>query len=486
MSGIRVLAGLLALPLFGLALRAAEPDVRILEAVARADRQAVVALLRARADVNATWPDGSTALHVAAAQGDAALVSMLIDAGANVDTTNRYRVTPLVEAAAVRSGPVVSLLLRAGANANSTTGSGETVLMTAVHSGNVEAATALIEAGADVNATEGTRGQTALMWAAAAGRPEILRRLLASGADVSVRDRIGAAGTGRGRGGGGGGCRPPATGGMAALHYAAREGDRDAVAALLDAGADINQTDADGWTALHLATLNTHYTVAADLLERGADVNRADQAGVTPLYVAVDIHTAERNVAKCPARPERDVMTAVDLAGRMLARGAVPDSRLRRGGVGPGATAFVRAARKVDLPMMRLLLDHGADPLIPLENGTTALMYAAGMDTGRFGQPSAGPEADAIAAVMLCLERGADIHAVNDRGNTALHGAAAAGNDAVARLLVEKGARIDARNMQGLTPIDVADGGDGRVDGNDRTIARPATAALLRTLLGER
>src|SRR5262245_5030901 len=95
-------------------------------------------LIRQRADVNATQPDGTTALHWAAHWNDLETVNLLLRAGANVKAANRYGATPLSESVVTGNAAMVEALLNAGASANTlTTADGETVLMTASRAGNI-------------------------------------------------------------------------------------------------------------------------------------------------------------------------------------------------------------------------------------------------------------------------------------------------------------------------------------------------------------
>ena len=133
----------------------------LVEAAMRGDATAVRSLLDDGADVNATYGDGSTALHWAAGNGNLELTRLLLDAGARVDATTRIgRMTSLFMAA--KSGEKLPSSKRcwgAGASANESNGNGTTVLMSAAASGNRVAVRTLIDSGADVNATEETNGQ---------------------------------------------------------------------------------------------------------------------------------------------------------------------------------------------------------------------------------------------------------------------------------------------------------------------------------------
>ena len=112
-----------------------------------------------------------------------------------------------------------------------------------------------------------------------------------------------------------------------------------------------------------------------------------------------------------------------------------------------GETPFVRAALSGDIEVMRLLLEHGADPNIATTQGTTALMAASGINWIP-GQTYSHPEADYIEAVKLCLERGADVNASNSLGLTAMHGAANRGWASIIQILADHGAKVDAKDRR--------------------------------------
>ena len=117
-----------------------------------------------------------------------------------------------------------------------------------------------------------------------------------------------------------------------------------------------------------------------------------------------------------------------------------------------GQTPFIRAALSGDIEVMRLLLEHGADPNIATTQGTTALMAAAGINWIP-GQTYSHSEADYVEAVKLCLERGADVNASNSLGLTAMHGAANRGWASVIQILADHGAGAE-REGQGRQNAD--------------------------------
>ena len=309
---------------------------------------------------------------------------------------------------------MVARLLQAGADANAAQASGETALMTCARSGVSAAVEPLLAGGADVNAAEAANGQTALMWAAWEGHTDVVRALLAHGANADART----------------------TTGYTALLLAAREGYADTTRTLLDAGADVNAAAEDGTTALLVAVIRRNLEYADLLLSHGADPDLGP--GFTPLHWAAGKWDTELNDLSNGVvegnqwsafggllEPDR-----LHMVRKLLAHGADPNIRtLRTPGFGiqvkghlgnmKGATAFLIAAKANDLAVMRELLENGADPLEPTDNGTTPLMVAAGV--GHAPGITRSAEDEALRAVTLCVELGADVNAVERAGR---HGAA--------------------------------------------------------------
>jgi ankyrin repeat protein len=459
-------AAVMAVLLATSSLAASGPDLRLLEAIKHSNRDAVRALLGERADVRATEPDGTTALHWASQADDIDLMRMLLDAGADPAATTRYGVTPLFLAAVNGSPAAADLLLRAGASPHVVLPEGETILMTAARTGSTDVINLLIDRGAVIEAREHWHGETALMWAAAENHADAVRTLAARGADLNARStRFELARRRSGQ-------SILSLGSWTALMYAARQGAVDSTRALLELGADPNLTDPDGATALVLATINAHYDAAALLAERGADPNIADNdARMAALYAAVDMNTLAIGHGRPNTKPSGR-LSALDLIKVLLDHGAEPNARLKAPlmqrhhsagdrALGEGSTPFMRAAKTGDVAAMRLLVAAGADPKLMQPNRTNALMLAAGLGW-RDGSPAApsfdqGTEADAVEAIRYCLELGLDINATNSAGETALHAAVSGrGSPAIIRFLVEQGASLDAKDQRGRTPLDVA------------------------------
>ena len=480
---------------FLLAVRSlgAASDARLAEAVKHQDTAAVRALLEQQVDVNAPAPDGATALHWAAFWDDLATTGLLIRAGADVNAANDYGVTPLSLACTNGKAAIVEALLEAGATPNAALTTGATPLMTCARTGSVDAVRAVLAYGGDVKARETWQEQTALMWAVAEGHAPVVQALLEHGADVRARSRVRPqrrrVHDDRSREG-----HMPEQGGFTPLLFAARAGRLDTAQLLLAAGAHVNETAADGNTALLVATVRGHVNLATFLLDQGADPD-ASGPGYTALHWAAGLWETELTSRAGIAAERDDEWRA--LAGlptgkmaflrALLSHGANPNAPLVKSpprfgftpgvvALDPGTTPLLLAAMAGDVGVMRVLLASGADSQLASNDGTTPLMVAAGL--GR-SQVSSVTESDALEAVELALELGADVDAANEAGNTALHGAASRGLDAIVQRLADAGATVTVQNKRGRTPLDMA-------APTPLSTGSPSTMALLRTLAGQR
>ena len=581
----------------------------VADAVMNGNHAGLRVLLQQKADVNAAQIDGATALHWAAYRDDMEAARLLISAGAKVDAANREGITPLFMASLYGNVELINALVNAGADAKQKGPHGETMLMLAARNGSAESIKLLLRAGTDVNAREPVRGTTALMWAVEQKHPAAVKALLDSGADHRaksgpaglprnymaqkvntanveaamkrwseavksgrtyeqqlafeeangkrvqrllpdftkddlptiakfiaqatafadvdtildfIRPQVIAAGKDVdeldrlvrqqieeaeatndsdvvvaglvGRGGGG----------LTALVFAAREGDLESSKLLVAAGADVNQTTEYGWTPLLTATNNRHYKLAAWLIENGANVNLANKGGWTPLYLATDNRNIEGGDFPVP-KPDMDHL---DLIRILLDHGADPNLRSKDNTLTrtiftmqwffeAGATPFVRAAQSGDVELLKLLLAHGADPSIATDFDDTALSAAAGIGWVE-GVTYEHSMKENFEAVKMLLELGLDPNSANRDGRTPLMGAALKGRNDVVQILVDHGAKLDTRD-RGSRDTDTSvsknaghtwqalDYADGLVRvGVQSAVNRPETAALLRKLMTDR
>jgi ankyrin repeat protein len=514
-------------------------------AVFRSDKEMVDMLLRAGANPKLANREGSTPLWLASVNGNAPIIDALLKAGADVNEKLPLGRTPLMAASRTGEVDAMKVLVDHGADVNAKeTLRGTTPLMWAADEGHAPAIQFLIQHGADFKARSGLaergrgpalgksndpRKAVAAQGAAlAAGQALDLGDLSALRGDPNGIAGAGRAGVGRGAGRG---QATPAAGaaaangadqaddGAAALGFGGRRGqapvkdggaltplvyatladDLDSVKVLLAAGADVNQTTGYGWSPLLVATQNRYYNLGAYLLDHGADVNLTNKGGWTPLYLATDNRNIESG--DYPVRkPDMDHLEFIKL---LIGKGANVNARMKDSTETrtvftnqwldeSGATAFLRASQSGDIVLMRLLLEHGADPKINTTLNVTPLQVAAGIGWVEGITYEWSPEST-LQAVKMLIDLGADVNAQADTGRTALHGAAHKGSTAVVQVLVDHGAKMDIRDygntdnrggklaVHTWEPVDYADGLV-RV-GVQSAIPHPETGLLLRKLM---
>lgn len=418
-------------------------DAPLADAAERGDWVRVEALLKEGADVKAAQVDGMTALHWAVHHDNADVVRRLIAAGADVRAANRYSVSPLSTACVNGTEAVVVALLEAGADPNE-----GSVLTTAARTGRVGPVKALLDRGAKVESV-------ALHRAAAEGHAAVVELLLKAGADAKAR----------------------LPSGFTALHFASRDGRLEVVRVLLKAGADASDAipidkrgrgmPLKGTSALILAVENGHFDLAMALVEAGADPND-QRSGHAPLHVLAWVRKANRGDDEDgqPAPRGSGALTSLEFAKALVKRGADPNLALERGDSGAGrlsmrgATPLLLAAKRADLPYIKLLVELGADPLRANEEGATPLMAAAGIGT-LAPTEEAGSEDEALETASYLLAAGADVNAVDKKGETAMHGAAYKSLPKMVQFLADRGAKIETwnrKNKHGWTPVLIAEG----------------------------
>jgi ankyrin repeat protein len=495
-------------------------------AAASGDTGLMETLLYAGANVRATTRLGGYApMHVASQSGHALAIATLVKGGADVNMLTSTGATPLMMAALSGKAEAARALLDAGADINvKDKVNEETALMFAAAHDRADIVRLLVERGADLKAT-------AKVIDRGAGPP--------APGEVALREAQRGGGRSQNRGEDGRGAaqgRPandapgvtrPYTfneligkvGGLTALHFAARQGSAQSVRALVEGGADVNQiSPADQASPLLIATVNGQFDVAMYLLEKGANPNLASDAGATPLYAALNVHWAPKSFYPQPRAHLQQKASYLDYMKALLDRGADPNARVQRKIWytsynfdnlridESGATPFWRAAYASDLEAMKMLVSYGADPNIRTtksagrnfrDDGTreggdttpralpagapsiTPLMAAAGAG---YGEGYAGnahrfaPTGMLAAVKYLVDELGVDVNAVDADGTTAMHHAAARGDNEMILYLVQKGADVTVVNRRGQSTADMANGPVQRIQ------PFPETLALLEKL----
>jgi uncharacterized protein len=349
----RASARLLPIILLPVVASAARPP--IVEAAKEGDTATIRALLQKKADVNAMDADGTTALHWASYRDNLEAADTLLRAGANANAATDLGVTPLWSASENGSSAMARKLLAAGANPNLALLSGETPLMVAARGGYAEVVQQLLDKGANPNA-HGSRGQTALMWAVAQKHPETVKVLIGHRADLNLKSDVWTEVM----------AIPPhgylpynkaiPHGGETALMFGARVGDLES--AKLLAAADANVDDADAWgvSAVTLAAHSGFTDLVGFLLDKGADPNRGD-CGFTALQEAI----MRRDEKMAFALLEHGADPNMPLKTWTPTRRSSDDFNFEAQLV--GASPYWLAARFTEPSVMRLLVKHGADPL---------------------------------------------------------------------------------------------------------------------------
>lgn len=463
----------------------AAPNLSAVADAARADELAAVRdLIKEKSDVNATANDGSSALLWAAYHSNVEMTKALLAAGARVDEANHYGVTPLLQASRNGDVDIIKALLDAGAEPTRWHAEGETPLMAAARTGRVEAVRLLISHGSFVNATDPFQEETALMWASSEGHLEVVKELLAAHADPNLKGHVSTLTERKNE--------DHPSGGFSALMFAVRNGHEDVAKVLIQGGADLKATNADGATATVVAIVNDRFDLAKELLDLGADPNDGS------LFFAVDMHDATTDMRAHdgsrlqPNHPNK--LTSLALVKSLLDLGADVNKpfvgALHSTTLCCGATInsspFYRAATAADIEILKLMLAKGAKvDYSPAEvkgkdgkpaarglngnTGKTALMaalkggngapIAGGPGFTRIGPPIYREDGvrDPLEAMKILLAAGADPNAKAPDGSTPLHQAVQEQQVPMIRALVAAGAKLDAVNKDNLTPLLLAE-----------------------------
>ena len=466
-------------------------------AARRGNASVIQLLLDASADPETESATGSvTPLHFAAASGKAASVQALMDHGVELDARESiWGQTPLMFAAAAGRTEVIRVLLQAGSDPALTAAVLDMPSRDEFDRQDQQARRArMAETEQTVDRTGEVRqgGTEQRRTASSSGRAQSERELLL----VQQRDRVNQPLSHAQLVGG--------YGGMTALLMAVRDGHASTAFALLDHGVEIDQVSAGDHTSpLLMALINGHFGLAMELFNRGADPTVASDAGATPLYIALNTEWIPKSRHPQPTHRLQQEVTYLDLMKAFLEAGVDPNARLTKQlwyttfgddylrTNRTGATPFWRAAYGLDLRAMKLLIEHGADPNIPTQKSAgrsyrggggaqSGVLDPSGLPPVPVGGPGAWPihaasgigygegyaanihrhvpESWTSSVRYLIEELGADVNARDHNGYTALHHAAARGDNELILYLVSQGANVSVVSRRGQTVADMANG----------------------------
>jgi ankyrin repeat protein len=406
--------------------------VKLAEAAETGDLETLKALLAAGIDPDTVVnvPDSRTPLALACKNHHVECAGLLIAAGADVnkmDSDKRTALKSVCDSYGEKEyPPVVELLLENGADPEAYPEGSDGPLHYAAMYGLTGTVKLLVKHGALVN-RKGSYGRTALMYAAMSGNsPDMITFLINNGADLrAVND-----------------------GGDTVLFELITHDNPNPESAvvLIKAGADVNAVHKNYGTPMHWAAFCGRIEIAEVLIASGADVNAPDKNGDPPITNAMS--RTNIKMAKYLFEHGADPDTKTRFGTTLLAFAADNDdlefaksirekSALKQKTSGsappPAPGALLTAARSGNLKMMKYLIESGSEPdEKDSMTSETPLMKASYHNH--------------IKSVMYLIEKGADVKAVDSRGNTPLLHAAWSGHTAIVKYLLEHGAEVNERN----------------------------------------
>lgn len=518
------LIALLSFPLQG----ENSPDTSIMDAVAEGNADKVQRLITEGRDINAANSRGNTALMVAAQRDNAELVELLLKNRANPDAKDKYGWTALIAAARAGRTEVARVLLQNGADHSITDKDGKTALLHAIDMARTEMVTMLQEFGAnprkqgtkEVSATEtairqgrtealepllakgginqkNAAGMTPLMIAVRADRKDMVRLLLEKGADINVKDYAGKTAffySIHKK------VRTPIfdmllekgaeyditdNSGMTSLMQAVQSGNVEIAGLMIEKGVDINARKKDELTAIHIAASQGNKEMMNFLISKGASLTVRDKDSNLPLMISLMRNHVDSARLLYEAKPDvvpeliyHTGMNDLDKVKELLGSGNVDVNKRASG----GQSALFLAALKKNEKMVRLLLQHKADPNLKDKKGDTPLMAAKGNTPtmialleygatvqlkGKFvivGSPennllveTAG-KGDTALVEALIKYHNADVNAVNFKGTTPIMAAAKSGHLKTVAYLLKSGAKVALTDNENKTVFEHAEG----------------------------
>ena len=435
-------------------------------------------LLDKGADVNAIDIKNQSPLHHASNSGHLEIVRLLLDSGANIEAIDCMELSAIHIAAAAGHRLIVRAILERGASVHAADQNGRTPLHLAAMEGHTSVIKVLSEFSSFGIETQDYGHYTPLHYAIIRKKYSAVAALVNLGANIfktlepslytgkihrmfsmalvseyfAFEDGV------------------DEVGGITPLHIAAATGDIAIVELLIRKRADIeavltwpNTQRLLEFTPLHVAIIYHHPAVAHCLVSKGANIHTKTRIGDTALHVACKCHNFESSELLIQYGADlstknffgsglmHDLIRAgnkyrsQELLSLLLTKGAPIHAVDYR-----GKTALFYAVAIGELTLIETLLSNGAEANVSDRFGKSLMHYAAESKTG-----------DRIAQILLLY--GADLDMRNEEEETLLHSAVYCRNYGMAEFLLSKGANIHAVNLRGETPLDRANDAE-RID----------------------
>ncbi|XP_068240444.1 uncharacterized protein [Palaemon carinicauda] len=418
------------------------------EAAFSGDVDAVRRLLDSDFDINCRNRYGETPLHLASFKGNVAVIRLLLEKGALINARKSNEETPLHRAINNHHRESVEVLLSNGSDVNAQDEKGRTPLHLAVIKGNVEITHLLLREKPKLD-LRNYESQTPLHYATIKRNHQMMKILIKERAKLDNLNNTGNTGA----------------------HHAAFNGHRDTLEILLEAGFKVNFPNIKGNTLLHLAAREGHEKVVDLLINKGAEVDVYNKRCDSPVLLAAalgysDIVVKLLSLGANPRNPD---------TGYSVLHAAAANNRIHT--LQAVMTKFSERV-PIDAPWRKLIAEdvasiaggrdsfwwlrkqtqfHGTpeSQLLLILNECRSKYEENGSAFIKRGRVISEREASNL---RKSIEDGqAEMHYMDQKGNTILHVAMKAGNESVADSLIESGALVTARNHAGQTPADVAE-----------------------------
>lgn len=458
-------------------------------AVQRTNLTIIETIIQHGVNVNAAMTsslkNGHTALHIAAEKGDHRIVELLIKNKASVDVKTKEGITPLFLATMFDHENVIKILLENGANVDSSNANGATILQMAIECGNLKLVELILNYRPDVTRPSYKNTIQRTIFGSKKANKQILDKLLQYGFKYDINYELFFTAIDKGYTNVVEEClkehakeflNTPSNKKSPALHLACQKDQYDIIELLVKCGANVNELDEYGKTPLFYATLQNNIKAVELLIENkasptacsgllinavksesknlielflklGLNVNECDNMGRTPLHYSALNQSDDYifPVVSLELFPEfKEEKSKIDEKGShkaeiakiLLEAGAEVDTRSHE-----GVTALHNACLKGYFDVVKVLFEYNAK-MLPDNSGTLPIHLSAYTDN--------------LDILKMLISKGADVNAKANDGWTPVHSATHEVQNEFLEYLLKHGADVDAKDEHGKTALHIA------------------------------